>query len=172
MFFYLQYFYLINGILTGGTNDASHGKFPDIQIITQGYDYPLPSHKLAFGLNPLKWYRPFIRMFLGHGTWLKTPMQTRGILDQQNQKDIVYAMIYLFNEMMICTGDIFEKRIPGLAGRVFHVDSRGSVGDDGWTDELHALPQHFRQTGLTFVDCINGVPSKRGQVYLVTDFPH
>lgn len=166
MFFHLQYYYLINGILTGGTGDPAKSKFPGIKIITQGYDYALPSHKKDWGLNPIMWYRPFIRCLLGHGTWLKTPLQMRGILQQEIQDDIVYAMIFLFNEMMIDTGDIF-CRMPGVGARVFHIDSRGSIGKDGWTDELHPLPKHFRATGMTFIDCINDVPSPHGQVYVV-----
>jgi hypothetical protein len=169
MFFHLQYHYLINGILTGNTGDAANSKFPGIQIITQGYDYAQPSHKLGFGLNPLRWYKPFVRMFLGHGSWLKTPLQMRGINNEQDLRDVVYAMIYLFNEMMIKTGDLFCK-LPGLEHSVFHVDSRGAIGDLGWTDELHPLPRNFKRTGETFIKCINREPSKHGQVYVVNDF--
>ncbi|MDB5141089.1 MAG: hypothetical protein JWR12_3005 [Mucilaginibacter sp.] len=153
MFFHLQYYFLMKGILTGG-------KFPGIRIITQGYDYALPQHDGGWGWNPLHWFKPFVRMFLGNGTWLKTPLQMRGILDAAIQENTVYTMIYLFNEMMINTGGIFGKS-------VFHVDSRGSAGPDGWTDELHLLPEHFKNTGKTFIDCINGVPSPHGQVYVV-----
>lgn len=167
MFFHLQYYFLINGILTAGTGDPANGKFPDMKIITQGYDYALPSHDKKWGLNPLRWYRPFIRSLLGHGSWLKTPLQLRGITDPQTQADIIYAMIFLFNEMMIHTGDLFCQ----LAGkRVFHIDSRGSVGPDGWADELHPLPENFCRTGQTFIDCINNIPSGHGQVYVVNDF--
>lgn len=169
MFFHLQYYYLINGILTGNTKDPAKGKFPGIQIITQGYDYVHPSHDLGFGWNPLRWYKPFVRMFLGHGSWLKTPLQMRGINSQPQQENIVYTMIYLFNEMMIRTGDLFCQ-IPGLENSVYHVDSRGAMGKNGWTDELHPLPQNFKRTGQTFTDCINRVENKHGQVYVVNEF--
>jgi len=159
MFFHLQYYFLMKGILTGG-------KFTGIRIITQGYDYPIPQHNGGWGWNPLHWFKPFIRMFLGNGTWLKTPLQMRGVLDPAIQEKIVYTMIYLFNEMMIKTGDLFCQ-LPGLEASVFHIDSRGSAGPDGWTDELHLLPEHFKNTGKTFIDCINGVPSPHGQVYVV-----
>ncbi|HZY39737.1 MAG TPA: hypothetical protein VFE53_23945 [Mucilaginibacter sp.] len=159
MFFHLQYYFLMNGILNGG-------KFPGIKIITQGYDFAIPQHNGGWRFNPLHWFKPFIRMFLGNGTWLKTPLQMRGILDPATQENIVYAMIYLFNEMMIKTGSLFCE-MKGLEKSVFHVDSRGSAGRNGWTDELHLLPEHFKNTGMTFIDCINGVPSKNGQVYVV-----
>jgi len=166
MFFHLQYYFLINGILRGGNDDAKAGKFPGMQIITQGYDYAIPNDQKKWGFNPLRWYRPVIRTFLGHGSWLKTPLELRGIYDQAVQSDIIYAMIYLFNEMMIYTGDIFCQ-IPGLENRVFHIDSRGSVGQDGWSDELHPLPAYFKQTAQAFIDCINQTGSAHGQVYVV-----
>jgi hypothetical protein len=153
MFFHLQYYHIFNGILTGGSGNPKKTKFPGIKIITQGYDYVIPSRDKGFGLNPLKWYKPFARMFLGHGSWLKTPMDIRGISCQEHQRDAVYAMIYLFNEMMIETGEVFEK----MAGYkcVFHIDSRGAVGENGWTDELHPLPGQFKKIAAAFVRCIN-----------------
>ena len=159
LFLHLQYYFLMNEILNGG-------KFPGIKIITQGYDYPIPQHDGGWGWNPLHWFKPFIRMLLGNGAWLKTPLQMRGILDDKTQENIVYTMIYLFNEMMIYTGGLFCK-MPGLEKSVFHVDSRGSAGPLGWTDELHLLPEHFKNTGKTFIDCINGLPSPDEQVYVV-----
>jgi len=156
MFFQLQYYYIFRGILTSG-------KFSGIKIITQGYDYAQPSRTLGFGPKLWRWYKPFARMFLGHGTWLKTPLDIRGISDVTIQRDVIYAMIYLFNEMMIETGELFQK----IAGYdcVFHVDSRGAIGDDGWTDELHPLPENFKKTGKAFIDCINGIPSPSRLVY-------
>lgn len=163
MFFHLQYYFLFNGILK--TEKDCVSKFEGIKIITQGYDYPIPSHDKQFGINPLRWYIPFVRKFLGHGSWLKTPFQIRGINDKMQQK-VLYAMIYLFNEMMIELGDIFNKKHQ--MRRVFHIDSRDSVGQDGWTDELHPTPVHFIKTGRTFIDCIKQkkMPTY-GNVYVV-----
>lgn len=164
MFFHLQYYFLINGILTAGGGTP---KFDDITIITQGYDYPIPSSKNEFGINIAKWYVPFIRMFLGHGSWLKTPLLIRGIRKEEVQKNILYAMIYLFNEMMIEIGVIFNKEMA-LGNRVFHIDSRDSVGSKGWTDELHPKPEHFLRTGKIFVECIRQTTSPDyAHVYVV-----
>jgi len=76
-------------------------------------------------------------------------------------------MIFLFNEMMIHTGDVFCQ----LTGpRVFHVDSRGAMGEDGWADELHPLPGNFARIGQTFIDCIQRpASSKHGQVFVVNE---
>ena len=164
MFFHLQYFFLFKGILEGGR--SSEPKFNGIRIITQGYDYPLPSFGKRLGINPITWYLPFIRMFLGHGGWLKGPLQIRGINDRENQRKVLYSMIYLFNEMMIEMGSLFNESQP--KPRVFHIDSRDSVGENGWADELHPRPVHFIKTGLTFINCIKqDKPPTYKSVYVV-----
>lgn len=167
MFFFLQYFTLINGLLNGGRTGQS--KFPGIKVITQGYDFVIPSLHKGFGLDITKWYKPFVRLFLGHGGWLKTPLLIRGILNAEAQRCTLYAMIYLFNEMMIDIGYCFNQQ----ERRVFHIDSRYSVGKDGWTDELHALPKHFLNTGRVFSYCMHRHNEPRAatfdHVFLVTD---
>ena len=150
MFFHLQYYFLLGGILKD--DGITKPKFDGIRIITQGYDYPLPSFDTRFGLNPIEWYVPFIRKFLGHGDWLKGPLQIRGINDPEHQRKVLYSMIYLFNEMMIEIGTLFNESRP--QPRMFHIDSRDSVGEKGWADELHPRPVHFIKTGQTFIDCI------------------
>ena len=150
MFFHLQYYFLMSGILRNASKEGD--KFYPIKIITQGYDYPIPSFNASYGWNPFLWYVPFIRNNLGHGGWLKKPMLMRGVTRQQDQEDIVYAMIYLFNEMMIHMGKILNEQ---YGQHVFHVDSRGSVGKGGWADELHPRPEHFIKTGEVFIHCIN-----------------
>lgn len=163
MFFHLQYSYLIRGILHG--SGKAPGKFGNIRIITQGYDYPIPSFHVKWGLNPFRWYIPFIRRFLGHGSWLKQPLQIRGINDPAVQRNMLYAMIFLFNEMMIYTGRLFNQ--SGI--RVFHIDSRGAVGDEGWADELHPLPGKFLKIGSAFVSCIRqDCPPTYEHVYVVS----
>ena len=164
MFFHLQYYFLFRGILKGGSD--SKPKFDGIRIITQGYDYPIPSFNIRLGLNPIQWYVPFIRKFLGHGGWLKGPLQIRGINDSTDQQKVLYSMIYLFNEMMIEMGGIFNETLP--ESRVFHIDSRDSVGKNGCADELHPRPIHFIKTGQTFIDCIKQEKEPAyGAVYVV-----
>lgn len=72
-------------------------------------------------------------------------------------------MIYLFNEMMIDIGRVFSEMLG--ENRVFHIDSRGSVGQNGWTDELHPLPAHFKKTAAAFIHCIN-YPNKSGSAVI------
>jgi len=166
MFFHLQYYFLIGGILRNARKKGD--KFYGIKIITQGYDYVQPSFNKSFGLNPLLWYVPFIRSFLGHGTWLKRPLQLRGILNDDVQKDILYAMIYLFNEMMINIGRLFNETD---CCHVCHIDSRGSIPSNGWTDELHPRPEYFMKTARIFIDCIKETQSPTYEhVYIVNQF--
>jgi hypothetical protein len=54
---------------------------------------------------------------------------------------------------MIELGQIFNEKHGKQ--RVFHIDSRDSVGENGWADELHPLPAKFIKIGQTFIDCIN-----------------
>ena len=54
--------------------------------------------------------------------------------------------------MMIEIGTLFNESHP--QPRMFHIDSRDSVGEKGWADELHPRPVHFIKTGQTFIDCI------------------
>jgi hypothetical protein len=165
MFFHLQYYFLLKGVLSGG---ADKPKFPGIRIITQGYDYPIPSFNKKYGWKPGKWYIPFVRNFLGHGKWLKSPMQLRGINDSECQRKIMYSMIWLFNEMMIEMGTILHSDLE-MKDRVFHIDSRNSVGKNGWTDELHPQPKHFMKTGEAFISCINQSPKPTyNNVYVVS----
>jgi hypothetical protein len=117
-------------------------KFYPIKIVTQGYDYPIPGYSKNFGLNPLLWYVPFIRSFLGHGRWLKTLLQMRGINNPLNDW------------------------LP--SGFVSHIDSRDTVGVDGWTDELHPKPVHFINTGKVFTGCIkNSIAPTYKNVFVV-----
>jgi hypothetical protein len=160
MFFHLQYYYLISNIL-------KQPKFAGIRVLTQGYDYAIPSYNKG-GWNPMYWYRRFIRMFLGHGVWLKTPMLMRGITSSQRQQHILYAIIYLFNEMMIEMGTLLNSEQGRSA--VSHIDSRGSVSEKGWADELHPLPKHFMRTAEVFIQCINGAPSTFDHTFVVAEY--
>ena len=119
MLFRLQYYSLFHSLLVGGKE-----KFPDLKIITQGYDFLVPSDNKGWGINPLKWYIPVLR-WIGHGWWLKKPLIFKEISGEKHQLDILYACMYFFNEMMIELEEKFMELHPTAKGRLFHVDSRG-----------------------------------------------
>ena len=74
-------------------------------------------------------------------------------------------MIYLFNEMMIDIGIFFRARGQN---QVFHVDARGTVGENGWADELHAKPGHQMKIAEVFIQCIQEKKASYGNVYVVS----
>ncbi len=107
--------------------DKEH--FKSLKIITQGYDYSIPNSKKHFGVS----------MLLENGKWIKKPLDNMGITDPQTQQDIIMAMIFDFNEMLI----EFGKE----SSNIYHVDSRGFTNylenvnhqkhGSYWFDELH-----------------------------------
>jgi len=109
----------------------------DIKIITQGYDFAIPSNKK----------NTFIRKFLGHGTWLYTPLVQKGISSKYIQQSVICAMIYEFNEMLIY--------ISNSKKSVFHIDSRGLAKENDWVDELHLKSKIYKKIALAIEKCIN-----------------
>jgi hypothetical protein len=112
-------------------------KFKSLMIITQGYDYAIPSFKERFGKS----------MFVKNGKWIKEPLMMKGIIDEQTQKDITMTMIFDFNEMIIELGKEFDN--------IYHIDSRGFTDyletkdhkkkGSYWYDELHPKSKVFKE---------------------------
>lgn len=150
MLFRLQYYCLFNDLLHKGKK-----KYKDLKIITQGYDFLIPSYQKGYGFKPWNWFVPVLRL-IGHGSWLKTPLKIKDIHDEQLQKDIIYAFIFLFNEMMIELEEHFNENVLKGDKRIFHIDSRELVKEDEWVDEIHPLPDKFKIIAQTYIDCING----------------
>ncbi len=117
--------------------------------ITQGYDYPIPDNKRRFSLTtPLQ---PVVNSLLDTGKWLFTPLMIKKVLNRGNQRSILFAMIYEFNEMMAQFALDFEK--------VYHVDSRGLARDQSdWYDELHLKSQHFKTVAKAYEHIIRNHP--------------
>lgn len=140
--FKLQYKLLFQN-LKDNTN-----KFSNLKIITQGYDYPIPSYKLGFGLNPFKLHRPITNYLFKNGHWLKLPLQIKGIKDQETQNAILYAMIFEFNEMMIDVTSGFDN--------IYHIDCRGLNDKSTWYNELHPESKVFSKIAEAYQKCIDG----------------
>ncbi len=139
--FKLQYKLLFKSI------EQRTDKFKNVRIITQGYDYAVPSSKLGFGLNIFQIARPITNYFSGNGKWLNTPLLLRGYTKEQERSAIIYGMIEFFNEMMIEVGSEYEN--------VFHIDSRGAVDtQNGWYNELHPKSHEFKKIASVFEKCI------------------
>lgn len=120
------------------------------------------------------WDQAVLNRFLRSGKWLRQPLMLRGIVDPDEQRCIVRAMIHQFNEMMI---GVVESKQPGSENyrfpNVFHIDCRGAVAPaDGWYDELHPKSEYFEKIARAYQDCIDyDQDKKRGKppVYFADD---
>ena len=123
------------------------GKFSDMKIVTQGYDFAIPSGNR----NPLIFP---LRLLMGNGKWLYYPLLLKGIVDPEEQRSVVAALICEFNEMLIGVGKGRKQ--------VYHIDSRGALADHEWADELHPNGKAFRRIARTFMECLDSTdPGKK-----------
>jgi len=139
----LEYKILFESLRKVDTN-----RFKSVKIITQGYDYAIPSFHKRFGL----------RMLMDNGEWLKEPLMAKGIIDPYVQKSIVKTLIFEFNEMLIELGKEYNN--------VYHVDARGFTHfyetlrnkrpGTYWYDELHPKNVIFKNLSAIFAAISNG----------------
>ena len=113
-------------------------------FITQGYDFAIPT-----GARHGNWFQAqhYENMAINSGKWLFEALQMKGITDPEEQKAVVYACIYEFNEMLILLANYFPN--------VYHVDNRGVAKDqNGWYDELHLKSEFFQKVSEAYKQCI------------------
>jgi len=145
----LQYRLLFKSIEASQDNE----KFKSLRIITQGYDYAIPSSKWGVGI-----VRPITNILIDNGRWLKTPLLLRGYQESEEQRSIVLGMIEHLNNMLI--------RVGQKCTNVYHIDSRGSVDPEtGWYNELHPNSKEFSDIANTFVECIEAKSINKKRVY-------
>lgn len=135
-------------------------RFKSVKIITQGYDYAIPSYKRRY-------------FFMDNGQYLKEPMMMSGIVDPYLQQSIMKAITFEMNEMMIELGKEY--------GNIYHVDARGITAYYGhfkgkgpgyyWFDELHPQPVIFGLIADAYAAIINNqIPSNQRVVSVVQLF--
>ncbi len=132
----LQYSLMFHGI---------HKKFPDMKIITQAYDYAIPSPDYHGG-----WFsiQHWVNKLLGTGRWMYIPMTINGFTDRTIQKNIIRYMIFHFNLMF--------ARIANTSKNVFHIDCRGvAERPDHWYDELHLKSARFKVIANAYEKCLD-----------------
>jgi len=86
-------------------------RFPHLEIFCHGYDWAVPRN-----LNRV-------------GIWLWPWLEERQVPEEMRAK-VVAVMIDRFNAMLQHQARLFDSR-------VIHIDCRGTVGPNGWWDELH-----------------------------------
>lgn len=155
---FIQYFTFIDNIM-------QLPKYRKMLIVTQGYDYGIPYNKSRGNWISLQ---RFINNKTDTGNWLFEPLNMKGIIDAKDQADVIYTMIYEFNEMLILLCN--SNRLP----RLFHIDCRGFAKEDDWFDELHLKSEAFKKIADVFIKCIEEnlrqeKPKRKNKVYRVVD---
>lgn len=154
--FKLQYKLLFKQI---SLNSKNPKKFKNLKIITQGYDYAIPTSKRGFGLNPFKLLKPLTNWFMNNGQWLNEPILLRQYRERLEKEAIVYGMIDFFNEILVELSIEFDN--------VYHIDSRNSVNKKkGWYNELHPTSKEFKKISSIYKRCIES-DDKSKKVYVV-----
>jgi len=127
-------------------------KYPDLKIITHGYDFACPDARIHFGLNPCNWHQPLLNMATGTGKWLYQSFMLKGITKPELQRKIVKTMIFDFNEMLMKMAN--KPAYPNL----FHIDCRGAcTRRHDWYDELHPKSLVFEKIAQKYQECIDGI---------------
>lgn len=128
----LQYWKIISSI---------NYKFPEMKIITQGYDYGIPSYKFRWSARyPLEYV---INWALDSGKWLIRPLRIKGFDNENEQKALVKTFIFELNLIM----NDMVKKFPN----VYHVDARGTANSfEDWFDELHLKSHVFKNVARAF----------------------
>lgn len=137
--FLFQYYILFKNI-------EKAGKFKNMKIITQGYDFAIPSRNRNIFKNPL-------RLLFGNGKWLSQPLNIKGIYDPEEQRSVIATMLYEFNEMLIYVGSKFNN--------IYHIDCRGLASENDWRDELHLKGKIYRKIAAKYEECIESNTTTR-----------
>lgn len=116
----------------------------NIHVICYGYDYPIPSNSLGWGLQFI------VNLLTFNGKWLYRPMSNKGIHNQQTKELIARTFIDDFNKMLIDLSKQFA--------RVHHVDCRETVARNEWYNELHPDSEGFRKIAQRFEELIESIP--------------
>ncbi len=106
--------------------------WPEVDIITHGYDY-VPAKARKKG-----WVNPYL--------------MERGLTEEEDRRRCIAYLIDTFNEALIKVGDPFE--------RVHHVDVRHVVKPYQWHDEIHPDREGYQEVAMHFMKKIEDILGK------------
>jgi len=104
--------------------------YPDLLVLTHGYDYVYPKGVSDKGMS-----------------WLGKPMTEAGILRQKDRKGITDYLIDEFNKRLMAVVDQFDNAT--------HIDLRGSVKEYQWADEIHPNKEGYQNIALRYMKVID-----------------
>ena len=123
-------------------------KLQGLKVITQGYDYVIPSLKKLRGPDPFQWI--INQFFTDTGDWLCTPFKLKGLHNEERQKKIIRHFIDKVNEMFAWLANY--PNVDGVEGKEFkflnfyHIDCRGVARKlSDWFDEIHLKSHGFKE---------------------------
>ncbi|HMQ47256.1 MAG TPA: caspase family protein [Saprospiraceae bacterium] len=105
-------------------------EFPQVKIITHGYDYPIPKGPEEKGM-----------------AWLGKSMTEQGILRPNDRQGIINYLIDYFNERLMA----LVQKYPN----VHHLDLRNTVHSYQWNDEIHPNGEGYQNIAMKYVKLID-----------------
>lgn len=105
-------------------------EFPQVKIITHGYDYPIPKGPEEKGM-----------------AWLGKSMTEQGILRPNDRQGIINYLIDYFNERLMA----LVQKHPN----VHHLDLRNTVHPYQWNDEIHPNGEGYQNIAMKYVKLID-----------------
>jgi hypothetical protein len=104
--------------------------FPDIHVLTHGYDYVWPKAVGEKGMS-----------------WLGAPMTAAGITRPGDRKGITDYLIDEFNKRLM--------EVVSKFSNATHLDLRGSVKKYQWADEIHPDKEGYQNIALKYMALID-----------------
>ncbi len=106
-----------------------------IDILMDGYDYPVPNGKSYFGVS---------------GPWLLPTFGAKAITERKEQEEILKQLIDGFNEAQI--------ELENLNPHFHHVDLRGMFPEDKeWHNEIHLKAKGYKKVARKYHEKISAV---------------
>lgn len=131
---------------------SSH-KFDEMRIITQGYDYVIPSTKKFSRAG--NFLQKLINLFSDTGNWLSVPLLLKGISHEATQQKVMRHFIDEVNNMFI---DLAESKKEDGSYRfpnVFHIDCRNvAERENDWFDEIHLKSEGYKIIAKAYEEVI------------------
>jgi len=151
-------------------------KLKDLKIVTQGYDYVIPSLKKWRGLDLIQGI--INSFFTSTGDWLCTPFKLKGLHNESRQKAVIRHFIDKVNEMFGWLANY--PNVNGVTGEeyrfsnMYHIDCRGVARNfNDWFDEIHLKSKRFREIAAVYKHVIwesaRKIKTKKGEIEVPFD---